>query len=236
MASWMMSWECRREMRAEDRNMGISSLKMVFKAMGLDEITKGGGQSHAARRLTRRVTPCSKPSAGPYCPQDKVCPCSVTHTGPANFSGLIPFSPSLRSFLSIARSTLRSFTPPGFCWGSSPRLSVLLWAKDNSNSCSSKAFSNLPGRLLCTPPLCFWGLLDTLHYHCLSGSPLGEGVGAGPSCVSGASGPCPRLTESHPGLNTHPRVTQESEECLRAAAEEMGGGAEDVDFVPSFPP
>lgn len=44
---------------------------MVFKAMGLDEITKGGGQSHAASWLTRRVTPCSKPSVGPYCPQDK---------------------------------------------------------------------------------------------------------------------------------------------------------------------
>lgn len=44
---------------------------MVFKAMGLDEITKGGGQSHEASWLTRRVTPCSKPSVGPYCPQDK---------------------------------------------------------------------------------------------------------------------------------------------------------------------
>lgn len=72
MASWMMSWECRRETRAEDRNMGIGSLKMVFKATGLDELTKGGEQSHAAHWLTRQVTPCSKPSAGPYCPQDKL--------------------------------------------------------------------------------------------------------------------------------------------------------------------
>lgn len=72
MASWMISWECRRETRAEDRNMGISSLKTVFKDMGLDEITKGGGQSHAACWLTHRVTPCSKPSVGPYCSQGKV--------------------------------------------------------------------------------------------------------------------------------------------------------------------
>lgn len=35
----MMSWECRRETLAEDKNMGISSLKMIFKAMGRGEIT-----------------------------------------------------------------------------------------------------------------------------------------------------------------------------------------------------
>lgn len=47
----MTSWECRREAPAEDINMGISSLKMVFKAMGQGEIIKGESTVREGKRF-----------------------------------------------------------------------------------------------------------------------------------------------------------------------------------------
>lgn len=50
MASWMTSWECRREALAEDINMGNQQLRDVFKAMGQGEIIIGENVVREAQR------------------------------------------------------------------------------------------------------------------------------------------------------------------------------------------
>lgn len=52
-----MSWELRREALTTDINMEISSLKMVFKAMGRDEIIEGQSSAREGKRLRAQPQP-----------------------------------------------------------------------------------------------------------------------------------------------------------------------------------
>lgn len=69
-----------------------------------------------------------------------------------------------------------------------------------------------------TPRLCFYGLLNVLHCHCLSGSPLGEEAGPPPR-------PGPGTSEAH----GQPSCTQHPSPChprVGKVPSELGGGQE----------
>ena len=108
-----------------------------------------GGRSHAACWLTCQVTPCSRAFNGSLVPSEqgsKSVAQRTTHCLLLQSHVLRPLTCILPS---NRKNHLVKFHTPRLSPGLLPR-SALLWAKANSNSCSSKAFSDLPGRL-CNP-------------------------------------------------------------------------------------